>query len=156
MPLPLLLAAAIAAAPAALSEEARALAELNERVLRAYVLDHDVRAYAELAHPAYKIVVAPGFVENREMVLSTASNIALRRFDMRTLSVDIVGDTALIVTGVEAEGAVAGRPFPPRLTMMHVYVREGGAWRLLGRSMTPVLVAPEILDRANAAALGRN
>jgi hypothetical protein len=151
MPLFLFLAALFAPAP--LSEEAEALARLNERVLRSYVLRHDISAHAELAHPDYKIVVAPGFVENREMALSGVSNVAMRRFDIHTLLIDIVGDTALIVTDVKAEGAVAGQPFPRRMTMMHVYAREKGEWRLLGRSMTPVLVPADVLERVNAKAL---
>lgn len=136
------------------SEEAKELADLNDRVLRAYVLEHDTTSYDSLAHASYKIVVAPGFIESRDQVLSTAGNLSFRRFDVSTRSVDIVGDTGVVIATVEAEGTVLGQPFPPRMVMMNVYVRQNGDWKLLARSMTPILVPQEVFERASAKALG--
>jgi hypothetical protein len=136
------------------SDEARALADLNDRVLRAYVLEHDIASYDALAHADYKIVVAPGFIESRDQVLSTAGNLSFRRFDVSTRSVDIVGDTGVVIATVEAEGTVLRQPFPPRIVMMNVYVRQNGDWKLLARSMTPMVVSQEVFERVSAKAIG--
>ncbi|HVL78148.1 MAG TPA: nuclear transport factor 2 family protein [Sphingomicrobium sp.] len=151
-----LLVLALAAAPAAaasLSPEAQELAALNERVLRAYALGHDSDGYAALAHPRYKIVVEPGLIENRDMAVKGVGNLSFNRFDVTTRSVDIVGDSAIVITTIEAEGRVGNQAFPPRMTMMHFFTREGGEWRLLGRSMTPIQVPPDIFERFAAEAL---
>lgn len=42
---------------------------------------------------------------------------------------------------VKAEGQLGGRPMPP-LTYLSVYANVGGHWRLVARSLTPILAPP--------------
>jgi hypothetical protein len=136
------------------SEEAAALATLNEQVLRTYALERDVSGYRAHAHPRYTFIYAPGIIENLDVVISGVDQVNLERFDMQTLWVDIVGDSAIILSRVDARGSVAGHPFPDRMAMAHHWVRQDGSWKLLGETMTPILVPDEEFERMRRESLG--
>ena len=143
------------ATAADLSPEETALAARVEAQMDAYVLRHEDASIREIAHPDYMLVLAPGVLESLAMIDGTASNIDMERWDQTTLDVRVVGDTAVVTTRVDAEGTVRGKPFPSRLLMTHVFAREDedADWRLLQRTMTPILPPDEMFDRMAAEAL---
>jgi hypothetical protein len=144
-----------AVAPTPPADEAAALAVINEQVIRAYVLQRDASGYQAHAHPRYKFIYAPGIIENLEIVVAGVDQVNLHSFELQTLSIDIVGDAAVIVSRVDAQGIVAGHQFPERVAMSHYWVRENGAWKLLAETMTPILVPDREFERMTQQALGR-
>ena len=137
-----------------LSGEARQLAERTTEQLEAYAVRGDGDSIRRIAHPQFMTVFAPGLLESLDMVSRTASNVKVTRFDQKTLDVRIVGDTAVVVTRAEVEGVVGTRPHPSPILMTHTFVREGGKWLLLQRTMTPITVSEEVFRRVSGRALG--
>lgn len=137
-------------------DEEATLAVLATDQMTAYVMDHDDASIRELAHPDYLLVLAPGVLESLDMVDGTSTNVELTRWDQSVLDTRIVGDTGIVTVRVDAAGIVSGRPFPERLIISHVFVREGeGAdWQLLHRTMTPIIVPEDFYEDITGRALG--
>lgn len=129
--------------------EQRELIDLNSAQMEAYILRHEDASIREIAHSKFMLVLAIGVVESLDMVDGTASNVQFERWDQTVLDIRIVGNTAIIMTRVDAKGTVNGNPLPGKLVMTHTYVREDEdtEWRLLQRTMTPVTVPEEFYDR---------
>ena len=133
-----------------------ALAALATDQMTAYVMDHDDASIRELAHPDYLLILAPGVLESLDMVNGTSTNVELTRWDQSVLDIRIVGNTGIVTVRVDAAGIVSGRPFPERLIISHVFVREreGADWQLLHRTMTPIIVPEEFYEDVTGRALG--
>ena len=56
-----------------------------------------------------------------------------------TEEVVIDGDTATVLGVIHLRATIGDRPVPNLLRSMSVYVRRADSWKLLSRSMTPIL-----------------
>ena len=137
------LALMVLAAPAAADEAAdlRAIeAESHRQWLRG-----DSAALAELMAEEFRFVVMNGAVERRAEIVGAGRRP--RRIEVQGLEVEpgeaaISGDTAVLISTLRLDASVAGRPLPERMRVLSVYAREAGRWRLLARSITPILPLP--------------
>lgn len=102
----------------------------------------DRAALAGLMAEEYRFVAMNGAVERREWVVGAERGegrpaVELRRLDVRPDEVVVRGDTAIVLSRMEIDASVAGRPLEPSMRVLSVWVRDGGGWRLLARSITP-------------------
>ena len=107
----------------------------------------DTDALARLMAPEFHFVVMNGAIETRAEILGEGPHSAGRgpsALQVRNLHVEpdrvvIRGTTGTVISTLHIEATVRGRPLPPQMRVLSVYVREDGGWKLLARSITPVL-----------------
>lgn len=131
----------VAISPGSLSAQDDELAELIE-IHRAMTvakrLQNDTIPLSSIALENYVVIPPGGLVETRAEAMA-----GVRNFDSDNLEVqvDVVAhhdSTAVLVGTVVADGQIRGvAPQFAKVRFMAVYVRSGGAWRLLAQSNTP-------------------
>ena len=107
----------------------------------------DTEALARLMAPDFHFVVMNGAVETRAEILGEGPSAAGRApsaLQVRNLRVEpdrvvIRGTTAAVISTLHIDATARGRPLPPQMRVLSVFVREDGAWKLLARSITPLL-----------------
>jgi ketosteroid isomerase-like protein len=141
------LALLAAAAPAAADDRADLLAiEADSHRLW---LRGDTAALAELMAEEYRFVVMNGAVERRAEIVGDerrTRQISVRSLELEPGEVTIRGGTAAVISTMRLDGSVQGRPLPGRMRVLSVYTRDGENWRLLARSITPILAPPRPTD----------
>lgn len=140
---PALAAVALGTAPAAadVSGEVTALELESHRLWQ----EGDLEGLGALLDSDYRFVAMNGAVEARDHVLGASGRP--RAIEVRSLVVTpdeavMHDDLAILLSTMEIDASVAGRPLPPRMRVLSVYRREGGGWRLAARSITPILQPP--------------
>ena len=121
-------------------ETQRTLIELNETVLEEYILNNNVEPLQGTAVEEF-FVVTPVGIESRQQVVDTVNNLDIDSIEIENAEIHVYGSTAVLAGTVKAEGQLGGRPMPP-LTYLSVYANVGGHWRLVARSLTPILAPP--------------
>ena len=119
----------------------QALIELNERVLREYVVHNNTLPLEEIA-PKNFFAVTPGGIESRAHVIATVGNVDVDSMTVENNEVRIHGEMALLAGTLRPHGRLSGR-LMPTLTYLSVYIRQNGHWRLVARSLTPLLAPPQ-------------
>ena len=107
----------------------------------------DTDALARLMAPEFHFVVMNGAVETRAEILGegpdsagrTPSPLQVRSLRAEPDRVVIRGTTGAVISTLHLDATVRGRPLPPQMRVLSVFVREDGAWKLLARSITPLL-----------------
>ena len=105
----------------------------------------DLEGLGALLDSDYRFVAMNGAVEARDHVLGAGGRP--RAVEVRSLVVTpdeavIQDDLAILLSTMEIDASVAGRPLPPRMRVLSVYRGEGGRWWLAARSITPILQPP--------------
>jgi ketosteroid isomerase-like protein len=118
---------------AAIESESHALWRAGERDALAVLLTEE-----------YLFVAMNGAVERREEIVGPRTGGGPPALRINALSVQpdevvVRGDTAIILSLLEIDATVRGRPLPPQMRILSAYVREDGRWQLLARSITPIL-----------------
>ena len=107
----------------------------------------DTEALAELMAPEFHFVVMNGALETRAEILGEGPFSENRRpspLQVRNLHVDpeqvvIRGTTAAVISTLQIDATVRGRQLPSQMRILSVFTREDGSWKLLARSITPML-----------------
>jgi hypothetical protein len=121
-------------------EAEKTLIELNERVLEEYILNNNVEPLRGTAVEEF-FVVTPVGIESRQQVMETVGNLDVDSIRIDLSEIHVYGSTAVLAGTVIADGQLGGRPMPP-ITYLSVYAKEGDRWRLVARSLTPILAPP--------------
>jgi hypothetical protein len=122
-----------------------------ERASHQQWLVSDRAALARLMGRDFHFVAMNGAVETRADVVGEAGGPAraARPLQVSRLEVEperfaLSGNVAVVVSRMEIEATVQGRPIPQRMTVLSVFQRDESArgWTLLARSITPILAPP--------------
>lgn len=115
------------------------LVELNRELFERYVLHHDTETYAQTALDDYVFVAAIGAIETREEVLATTGNLDIRSLAITNHEFRHHGDTAVLIGTLDMEGYILGHKVDGKRRYMSVFVHLDGQWRLMARSLSPVV-----------------
>lgn len=105
----------------------------------------DFEGLGTLLDSDYRFVAMNGAVEARDHVLGAGGRP--RAVEVRSLVVTpdeavMHDDLAILLSTMEIDATVAGRLLPPRMRVLSVYRGDGDGWRLMARSITPILQPP--------------
>jgi ketosteroid isomerase-like protein len=116
-------------------------------------LHGDNAALRDLMADSFRFIAMNGAVETKEEVVGggrDGSPPLQRPLQIASLQVEpetmtLHGDAAAVISLLTMDATVAGRPLPGQMRILSVFVRgdPGGRWRLVARSITPILGAPE-------------
>jgi len=128
----LVLALPLSAAPA--DDEIRQA----ERAWAAAVTAGDRGALERLLGDRLIYAHSTGIVDSRADYLTKLRSGAqtYKGIEHQQMTVQVYGDAALVHATVRMTGASNGEPFDNRLMMMHLWVRERGAWKLAAHQTT--------------------
>lgn len=101
----------------------------------------DAGGIAELFHPD-AVIVHPGFdgrSEGRDACVQSyvdfAGEATVRTLDEHSLSVDRVGDTAVVTYGFTIDYDLDGQPYKDRGTDLYVLKQVEGRWQAIWRTL---------------------
>lgn len=129
----LLLATALLAFPATQDEVAQA-----EKAWAAAVIKGDVAALDRLLAPELIYTHSSGVVEDRKAYFGRIKSGGLKyeSIEHEEITVKPYGDAAILHCKVRMKGVSDGQPFNTSAVMTHVWVKQGGAWRLAAHQTT--------------------
>ena len=129
-----------AAAAAGLNAQQGAAAEARKAVdaFIAAVRKNDIATVSSFLADDLVYTHSTGIVETKQQYLAK-----LKTGDQKYASIDFInpkirafGDTVVINTQTRMTGASKGVPFDNMLFLMHVWVKQGGAWKLVAHQTT--------------------
>jgi hypothetical protein len=131
---------------AAIVEELEAL----EIASHQWWFESNLEALDALMMGDFYFIAMNGAVETKSEVIGTGSEgeaRAPRPLQIAELRVEpetvVVRDgEAVVISTLHIRATVRGRPIPERHRIMSVFLRQGEAWRLFARSITPILAPP--------------
>ena len=115
------------------------LIDLNAELFERYILYHDTETYATTALDDYIFVASIGVIETREQVLTTADNLDITALTITHNEFRHHGDSAVLVGTLDIEGTILGYNVDGQRRYMSVFVHQDGRWRLMARSLSPVV-----------------
>ncbi|MBI1789341.1 MAG: nuclear transport factor 2 family protein [Acidobacteria bacterium] len=132
----LIAAAAVASFAASGEEEIRGA----EKAWAAAVKGRDFAALDKIFTPGLIYAHATGSIESKEKYIDRLRSGA-QRYDSIThedVRVVMYGDAAVAHSMVRVTGSNNAGPFNDHVMMMHLWVKQGGAWRLAAHQTTKV------------------
>lgn len=150
--LPMIFAIFLLAQPAPVAVASQQTAE-HEQLAAIEAASHqswhlgDTDALAQLMAPEFHFVVMNGAIETRAEILGegpysagrTPSPLKVRDLHVEPDRVVIRGTTGAVISTLHIDATVRGRPLPSQMRILSVFVREDDGWKLLARSITPLL-----------------
>jgi len=129
-----LLLLALAAAPADLEKEVREA----EKSWAAAVAANDFPKLEKVLSAQLIYAHSTGVIETKAQYMGRLRKGAQRYegIDHEKLTVYVYGNTAVAHSHVRMRGTSDGRRFDDRLMMMHVWVKQAGAWQLVAHQTT--------------------
>lgn len=114
--------------------------DLNERILREYVVENNTGPLEDTALDDF-FAVTPAGIESRAHIVATVGNVDVDSVTIENTELRIHGDAAVLAGTLRPYGRLNDRPMPT-LTYVSVYIRQEGRWRLTARSLTPLMAPP--------------
>lgn len=131
-------ALAIGTAGPASSADDPSVAEVVEALTKA-MLEADRQQLSNLAadhlsygHSSGKVEDKSAFVEN-----IATRQYAFKRIDISGQTIDVVGDNAIVRHLFTGEVEIGGKVNPVKITVLQVWKKQDGAWKLLARQAVP-------------------
>lgn len=126
-------------APSYTDADRAELLRLNEELARSQIVARDPVFFSQVAVDDFRVLAPGGLLEGKEQVLAGLS--AWNAVDVELSGTEIVfhGPVATVMGRMDIDGEMrpVGRWGP--LKYMSTWIREGGEWRLVSRSLTPCL-----------------
>ena len=105
-----------------------------------WMADRDVSALDSLFHDEAVFVHMGGtWGTERELDVIRSGAIWYKHAEIEAASVRVVGETAVVLGTIRLDAVVGGNEVTNPFEVTEVYVREGGAWRLVSLSFTRLL-----------------
>ena len=123
--------------------EAAAISSLEARWTAALIA-RDQATLADLLAPEFQLVGirSTGVTAvPRAQWLANAGSITIHDFTTQTTSVQVFGDTALATVEGRWDIAFGGHPIKENFYVTDVWIRRGGAWRVVRRHSSPYQAA---------------
>ena len=104
----------------------------------------DVDTLDALATDDFRLVGPFGFVLDKEQWLDRyrSGDFSTATLDWRDVDVREYGDSAVAIGTQSQEAAYKGSPSNGEFRISHVFVRDGGAWRIASMQLSPTSFAP--------------
>ena len=123
-----------------------ALARLHQELVESLIVQRDTQLFAERALESFVVIIPGGRLETRAQNIRGAQNFRVDSLRFADVDVRLHERTAIVTATVAMFGALRvgrrGRADYVDVTgeyrTLAVYVDEGGRWRLLAESLTPV------------------
>jgi ketosteroid isomerase-like protein len=96
----------------------------------------DVEALGKLLHPDLTYSHSDGKTQTRADVLAGLPASGKREIVIQDPSVRVYGDTAIVRANVDFINPALSPPAVSRLSVLHVFLRDAGGWRLVARQST--------------------
>jgi|YelNatPaOPRAMG01_1025707.scaffolds.fasta_scaffold00307_38 ketosteroid isomerase-like protein len=128
--------AAVAAAAAGAGADSGP--ETAERAWARAVVQRDFATLEKILAADLIYAHSTGVIENKQQYLGKLRS-GVQRYDAiehGALTVRLYGDAAVVHSQVTMRGVNASGPFNDRLMMLHVWIKQGGAWRLAAHQTT--------------------
>lgn len=115
------------------------LIRLNEELARSQIVARDPTFISEVAAEDFRVLAPGGLIENKEQVIAGLSAWNATSVELTDTQVVFHGPVAIVMGRMDIDGEMrpVGRWGP--LKYMSTWLREGGEWRLLSRSLTPCI-----------------
>jgi hypothetical protein len=146
----LLLAMAVRTDAAEFAGVEAELAALTRSINESYIGRGDPGPTATLATANYRFVLFNGGVESKEQVVTSIGGLKTTSFEEVIESVDVTGDTGIVISRILAPGTLNGQPAlttPTRSTM--IWSRVDGQWRLVGQTLHIVRPLKDMLTASS-------
>lgn len=115
------------------------LLRLNEELARSQIIRRDPVFFSEVAVEQFRVLAPGGLIENKEQVINGLP--AWDATDVQLSGTEVIfhGPVATVMGRMDIDGEMrpVGRWGP--LKYMSTWIRDGGEWRLVSRSLTPCL-----------------
>lgn len=104
----------------------------------------DLAELSRIMSPEFRFVVMNGAVERREDVIGPRDGrkgppaLSTRSIAVHPDEIIVQNDTAIVISTMNIDATVNGRPLSPLMRVLSVFTRSGNEWKLLARSITPV------------------
>ncbi|MCZ2073795.1 MAG: nuclear transport factor 2 family protein [Bryobacteraceae bacterium] len=108
--------------------------ENAEKAWAAAVTANDYAAIDRLLGDGLIYGHSTGLVETKSQYIA-ALRSGQQKYDQirhESMNVKTYGNAAVVSSRVRMTGSTKGKPFDNQLIMMHVWVKNGGAWKLVG------------------------
>ncbi len=127
---------ASAAPPAGLVARLKAQADAWDRAIVA----KDRAAIAANMADDFRQIDAHGNVESKASFIDglVAPDLQLDPYTVEDFEVRVYGDTALLSGRTRMTGRYAGKPFNTHYRYIDVYVKRGGAWKIVSVQISPM------------------
>jgi ketosteroid isomerase-like protein len=127
-------------AVAALGQTSPGSADVRKTVdaFFAAVTKNDIAAAARYLADDLIYTHSNGLVESKSEYLARLKSGEQKYSSLNLVNptIRIFGDTAVMNTQIRMQGATKGVPFDNTLFMIHVWVRQGGMWKLVAHQTT--------------------
>lgn len=133
----LLLAAASGPPLHAQDADRAELLRLTRMLYESMLVRQDSTLFAAVALGDVVVVPPGGIVESRAQVIAGLANFRISAVELDDLRVVLQDSTAVVTGRLTPAGEVRGVGSPGPLRFLDVFMRSGGEWRLLARSLTP-------------------
>jgi hypothetical protein len=145
----ILFASSVGAQAAKFTGEAAELARLTHTINESYIGRGDPGPTAALATDNYRFVLFNGSIESKDQVVSTIGGLKTTSFEEEIQSVDITGNTGIVISQFIAPGTLNGRPAlaTPTRSLM-VWSRVDGNWRLVSQALHVMRPLQDMLAEA--------
>jgi ketosteroid isomerase-like protein len=102
------------------------------------VVSRDYAVLNRVMHDGLIYAHSTGIIESKGDYIGKLKSNTQRydAIDHRELTVKVYGDAAVAHSKIVMKGQSGGRPFDNQLMMIHLWVKEGGAWRLVAHQTT--------------------
>ena len=130
--------------PKDISEPSRELADIQQRLARAWVAA-DRAAIEEIIAPDWTVTGTDGRVSTRSDVLRDAFETNVHRvlaIEIDEVGVRLFGDAAVVTGRTHGLGEYAGAPYDVTIRFTDVFVRRAGRWQAVA-SHASLLTAPK-------------
>lgn len=108
-----------------------------------WMADKDVSKLAKLFHPKAQFVHMGGsWGTERELAIIASGGIWYKNADIQSVSVDLIGDTAILLNQITLLAEVGGNEVTNPFMVTEVYVKEGEGWKLSNLSFVKLMTGP--------------
>ena len=108
-----------------------------------WMADKSVNELKDLFHPQAQFVHMGGsWGTDRELAIIGSGGIWYKNADVHSVSVDVIGDTAILLNEITLLAEVGGNEVINRFMVTEVYVRENAVWKLANLSCVKLLTGP--------------
>ena len=113
-------------------------------MIRSGIVDRDSTLFSDLALESFRVLAPGGIVEGKSQAIDGLAAWDATSVRFSGEEVVLHGPVALVLGRLDIDGTMrpVGRWGPLKYTS--VWVRDGDAWRLLSRSLTPCL--PKVVE----------
>ena len=108
-----------------------------------WMADKNVSELKDFFHPQAQFVHMGGsWGTDRELAIIGSGGIWYKKADVHTISVDVIGETAILLNEINLLAEVGGNEVTNRFMVTEVYVNEDDGWKLANLSFVKLLTGP--------------